>query len=383
MNRFFVIASLAFALTLAQGCASIKTSSKTSQSLSSFLGFSELPDWYLTSRYAYPDSFRQYNDFGLDLHYRDTGEGPVVLLLHGEMGSLHNWEPWIERMRSDFRVIALDLPGSGLTGPTHCIDDIVDTCPENLNLTYLEHTLKYFIEDMQVRQLSIVGSGLGAYLGARYTIANPQKVERLVLATPVGLQQELPESLATLTTLGPVMRYVQPAPVMTELYQDFYSEPENNQGAVKRAMDLGQADGAHRSNIIQLEMVAEFMRHGSADEFASIQVPTLILWGQQDKWGDSALAERWEAQFPDSELVLYPALGNRLMEEATEITSADVIAFLQDEPLPSIEGLGTGETFSLDDAASQFDKASLFGPQDDAPGEPDDGGETVEMEDEF
>ncbi|CAA9480860.1 MAG: Hydrolase, alpha/beta fold family, partial [uncultured Solirubrobacteraceae bacterium] len=56
---------------------------------------------------------------GVRLHLRDTGprDAPAVLLLHGFGSSLHTWEDWARLLEADHRVVRLDLPGFGLTGP--------------------------------------------------------------------------------------------------------------------------------------------------------------------------------------------------------------------------------------------------------------------------
>src|SRR5690606_35933076 len=53
------------------------------------------------------------------LHVRDNGpkSAPVVIMLHGFGSSLHTWEPWAQLLRSEYRVIRIDLPGSGLSEP--------------------------------------------------------------------------------------------------------------------------------------------------------------------------------------------------------------------------------------------------------------------------
>src|SRR6187397_398902 len=54
---------------------------------------------------------------GLRVHVRDRGKGPVVVLVHGSNSSLFTWEGWARALETDHRVITLDLPGHGLTGP--------------------------------------------------------------------------------------------------------------------------------------------------------------------------------------------------------------------------------------------------------------------------
>ena len=53
---------------------------------------------------------------GKRVHYRDEGQGEVLILLHGTSSSLHAWEQWTQILKQDYRVVRMDLPGFGLTG---------------------------------------------------------------------------------------------------------------------------------------------------------------------------------------------------------------------------------------------------------------------------
>ncbi|MFY2561955.1 alpha/beta fold hydrolase [Corallococcus terminator] len=70
----------------------------------------------LESRYATGPS-RFLDVEGLRIHYREQGQGPTLLLLHGSNSSLFTWEGWVRELSENYRVITLDLPGHGLTGP--------------------------------------------------------------------------------------------------------------------------------------------------------------------------------------------------------------------------------------------------------------------------
>lgn len=52
----------------------------------------------------------------VDVHYRDEGQGPPLVLIHGTSSSLHTWDGWVARMSARHRIVRLDLPGYGLTG---------------------------------------------------------------------------------------------------------------------------------------------------------------------------------------------------------------------------------------------------------------------------
>ena len=347
------------------GCANIKNASKSSTSLFSFLGFSELPDWYVRSKYSYPDSKWIKNDFGTMVHYRDVGEGPVVVLVHGEMSSMHVWDDWVDTLSQNFRVIALDLPGSGLTSAPHCVSDNEETCPENLSSNYLSHTLEYFIEDLDIRKFTLVGSSYSGYLAAQYAAhQHPEKLNKVILMTPMGFQQDVPWILNYVTVPGMDMfnRYIQPSTVATSILEHFYGEPDKITPAKRqRFMHLAQSEGAHHSNVIQLDMVRTLMEQGMLLELDFISIPTLVMWGESDTWGDFSHAERWKRELGNATLVTYPAYGHSLMEEGAAITVTDAMAFINDEPIPTLNALGPDGGFSIKDAESSFDKDSLFG----------------------
>lgn len=364
-------------LSTLSACTNMKAASKSSTSLTNFLGFSELPDWYIRSKYSYPDSNWIDNDFGLPIHYRDVGEGPVIVMVHGEFSSLHVWDSWIEGLQDEYRVIALDLPGSGLTSAPHCLDDPEDTCEENLTHDYLAHTLKYFIEDLKLSRFTLVGSSYGGYLAANYALENKDNVEKLILVSPMGFQQETPGILDYLTLPGTDLlnQYIQPSTVVTSVLNNFYAAKELlTLDTIRRYIHLNQSEGSHESNVRQLKLVRKLMEEGTTSPLNEIEVPTMILWGEDDEWGSYEHAKLWQDEITDAILVNYAFVGHMSMEETPDNTIPDLKAFLVDDAIPTLIGLGGGSTFTIQDAASEFDKESLFnlGPLDSSEDEPTD-----------
>src|SRR5580658_3883761 len=83
-----------------------------------YLSTPEIPRAVLEAKYGTPPSqFLTLAD-GARVHFRDRGprNAPVLLLIHGSNASLFTWEPWTGRLDNAFRVVAIDLPGHGLTG---------------------------------------------------------------------------------------------------------------------------------------------------------------------------------------------------------------------------------------------------------------------------
>ncbi len=108
----------------------------------------------LIEKYAQPPS--QFIEIeGLNVHYRETGKGIPVVLLHGVASSLHTWRFWQPELAKHFRVISIDVPAFGLTGPF----------PDNLYS--LKRYMKFFdelTEKLAIDSAYLVGNSFGGLL---------------------------------------------------------------------------------------------------------------------------------------------------------------------------------------------------------------------------
>lgn len=116
---------------------------------------------------------------GLNIHYKDTGpkDAPVLLLLHGFGSSLQTWDAWSMQLEKNYRVISLDLPGFGLTGPS----------PAN---NYSEEndvsTLTHFVDKLGLSSFSLIGHSMGGKMAWGLASSQPERVKALVLMAPDG-----------------------------------------------------------------------------------------------------------------------------------------------------------------------------------------------------
>ena len=165
---YFRLMTLAL-LVLLTGCASMGMASRP---------LSELTNHYTTdeSRFIAVD--------GLRIHYRDEGSGPVLVLLHGVASSLHTWDGWVAEMKDQYRIIRLDLPAHGLTGP--------DPGVERYDTQYMVEKLDRFLDKLGIERLSLAGNSLGGFISWNYALQRPQRVDKLILIDSAGYPQEMP-----------------------------------------------------------------------------------------------------------------------------------------------------------------------------------------------
>lgn len=110
-------------------------------------------------RARYTDDASQFIELanGQTIHVRDEGarDGPAIILLHGSSASLQTWEPWVERLSDDYRIITYDQPGHGLTGPT----------PDgNYDTEVFVETLDGVADALGVSQFVLGGNSMGGWV---------------------------------------------------------------------------------------------------------------------------------------------------------------------------------------------------------------------------
>jgi pimeloyl-ACP methyl ester carboxylesterase len=260
---------------------------------------------------------------GLRLHLRDRGpkDAPPVLLLHGFGSSLHTWEPWVQALSADRRVISFDLPGSGLTGA----DPTGDYSDERS-----VQVIGAVMDRLGVPRASIVGHSMGGRMAWRFAAAHPERVDKLVLVAPDGFASagfeygKAPEVGA----LVRLMRYVLPRPVLTMSLKPAYADPaQMTEERATRYHDMMLAPGVRGAMIQRMEQTVLVE---PTPLLRSIRAPTLLLWGDQDAVIPVANAQDYLEAMPNARLVTLPRTGHLPQEEAAEAGLAAVRAFLNE-----------------------------------------------------
>lgn len=278
----------------------------------------------LVARWAPPPS-----DF-LDLdgqlvHLRDEGPrgDPLpVVLLHGTSASLHTWEGWAAALRGQRRVITLDLPGFGLTGPTAA----ADYRPE-ADARFVLRVL----DRLGVRRFVAGGNSLGGEVAWQMAALAPARVERLVLVDALGFRFEseavpIAWRLALVPGIGKAMEWVLPREAVASSVLSAYADPAKvTPEVVDRYFELTLRAGNRRALVKRMRQV-ELGR--DAARIAALRLPTLILWGGRDRLVPPQNAQRFQAAIPGSTLVMFDDLGHVPQEEDPARSVAPVKSFL-------------------------------------------------------
>ena len=235
-----------------------------------------LPDeTELRARHALANSVFAQVD-GVDLHYVDEGSGPAVFLLHGSYASLHQWDDWSTALRQDYRIVRLDWPAFGLSGPDPAGDY---TCERKLAL------ILALAERLHIKRFVVVGTSSAGVPAAALAANYPDRVSALILnkvaAGPLQHDHPLPPEVLHEIEQDALHPGRHAPSFWRAILHMHYAKPERlSQETVDRWTELNNRRFAPEVTPDPLAAEAEFAR--TPADLARVTCPTLLLWSDQD-----------------------------------------------------------------------------------------------------
>ena len=279
----------------------------------------------LMARWAQPPS--AFIDVrGLKVHVRDEGprDDPApLMLIHGTSSSLHTWEGWVAAFKGERRVITMDLPGFGLTGP-NARDDY-------RTAAYVSFVID-LLDTLAVKKCVLAGNSLGGEIAWQVAVAAPGRVERLILVDAAGYplqSQSIPIGFRIARTpgLNRIMEFTLPRSLVASSVRNVYGDAARvTPELIDRYEALTLRSGNRHALVRRFEQ-SDF--GADAARIATIRQPTLILWGGRDRLIPVDNARRFEHDIAGSRLVIFDDLGHVPQEEDAARTAAAVRDFLK------------------------------------------------------
>ncbi len=287
-------------------------------------GHRDIPLDKLKAKYAPAPSLFMALD-GMQVHVRDEGNAqdsiPIVLI-HGTGASLHTFEAWTLELKRDHRVVRMDLPGYGLTGPFPHRDYSMDR--------YVEFVL-HFLESMQIDQCVLAGNSLGGGIAWRFALAHPDRVDKLVLIDAGGYPSEsksvpIAFRIARLQGINRIFTFITPKFLARSSLKNVYVDKTKvSKELVDRYFELSLREGNRGAYLDRMGLKRDSAIH---EKIKTISQPTLILWGERDELIPVENATRFHADLPNDTLVILPNAGHVPMEESPEESLEALISFL-------------------------------------------------------
>jgi pimeloyl-ACP methyl ester carboxylesterase len=262
---------------------------------------------------------------GMDVHFRDEGnpnDSIPVLLIHGMSSSLHTFDSVTVDLKKNHRVVSVDMPAFGLTGPN----------PENTySLDYYAQFLEEFRKKLNIEKWSLAGNSLGGAIAWNYAVDFPNRVHRLVLIDAAGYPKlnekgSLGFKIASTPIINNLMLYVTPKSLVRESLLSIYHDPKIvTDEQVERFHDVAIRAGNRAAvlSIFKSGFKADYLK------IKRVAAPTLILWGDKDKLIDVENVQSFKKDIKNSQSVIFPNVGHVPMEEVPHLVSREMLEFLK------------------------------------------------------
>ena len=242
----------------------------------------------------------------MQVHYRDEGDGDVILLIHGTGSSLHTWEKWAQGLIKSYRVIRLDLPAYGLTGK--------DPKKRYTSKNYVD-LINDFMTQLEINKFHLAGNSLGGLVSWLYASYHPDKVNKLILIDPSGFPSKkspIVIHMAKTPVVNMLIRYITPKSfIKKNLEEVYYNHDLITTKNLNRYYEITLTEGNRTAFIDR----AKIEQEDYSERLDLIVNPTLILWGANDNWIPVKNAQRFKEKIENSKVVIMNETGHIPMEE--------------------------------------------------------------------
>jgi pimeloyl-ACP methyl ester carboxylesterase len=270
---------------------------------------------------------------GASLHHLEEGAGRPVVLLHGGTGGGANWFRLLAALAVDYRVLAPDLPGFGLSEPVQ---------PARPLGTLAARLLHRWLVECRVERAVLVGTSFGGLVALRLAQLAPDRIERLLLLDTAGLGAGI-HPLVRLAALPGLTRLgVHPSRRGTALlFRTLLTHDRSGLG--RHAQDALLAYLYASARAAGTPYLARTLRlfagpRGQREvltplELRALPQPVSLVWGEHDRFLPQHHAHRAARQCRDARLVIVPGAGHSPNWEAPTAV-ADAIRELASRPAP-------------------------------------------------
>ena len=260
---------------------------------------------------------RDVDIFGQTIHYAETGSGRPLILLHGLWGGTNEWQPVLDALAQDHRVIAMDFPGfHGSDKP-----DV------HYHNALLSQFLAAFIDELALENVVLIGHAMGANTATYTAVHHPKNIAALILVDGAGyrnpdrdLSRPLPEAMirfrrtATGSSLAATRGLLERRVADTSLVTDEW---------VTEAFAMW---------IASARAIGDMLLEGgdvTEAEMQGIDLPTLVVWGAEDRVFSPDNAARLGEDIAGASVHLVAASGHLPQIEQTDDFLAVVLPFLE------------------------------------------------------
>lgn len=270
---------------------------------------------------------KQVEIYGQKIHYVEAGSsGQTVILLHGLGGDTTNWAMTIPALASKYHVYVPDQIGFGQS----------DKPIINYRVATLVEFLAQFYKKLGIEKATLVGNSLGGWTAAAFTIAYPEKVEKLVLVDAAGYTSKRWGGPEPSKELYSVLNPATTADLKKSMSAVFYNKAMITDAFIETAFanKLKKGDGYTINAFIDSVMRGDDYID---DKVKNIKAPTLVIWGREDGLTPLAMGEAFARDISGAQKLIIEKCGHvPQLEKAMEF-NAGLLKFLEGGPTAQVK----------------------------------------------
>ncbi|MFO7446697.1 MAG: alpha/beta fold hydrolase [Ignavibacteriaceae bacterium] len=277
--------------------------------------------------YGYPVNMMPGNP---SIAYIDAGKGEhTIILVHGLASNAGFWRYNIGGLAKHFRVIAVDLPGYGKSQK--------DSYP--YNMSFYAEQVKRLADHLNLDKFILAGHSMGGQTAITFALKHPERLEKLILASPAGFEKfQTGEGdwLRSVMTVEGVKKTTEDG-IRRNLAANFYTWNDKREWMVEERVRMSKAEEFDEFAYAVVRSVNGMLDEPTFNKVGSITVPTLIIYGENDGLIPNPylnpgftkdVMQKGHTQIKNSELVEIPGTGHMLQIEKPEIFNNAVIEFV-------------------------------------------------------
>lgn len=262
---------------------------------------------------------------GFETFIVEMGQGENIIFANGIAASVYTWRKVLPKLGEKYHVYGFDFKGTGFSEKPE-IEYSIDVFSKQV----LE-LMDYF----KMEKAILVGNSLGGEVVMDFTIKYSQRVKALVLMDTAGYQnnKEITGLLSKLSRYKPVAKFLKKI-ASKKLARKIIDWATYNETIIDKEM----VDGYYKPMKTEgaFESLIKLVRNLSYTEFdynkvKEIKVPTLIIWGTEDKWMPVSDAHRFHKDIKNSKLVLMTSCGHAPQEETPEKVIDEITKFIDED----------------------------------------------------
>jgi pimeloyl-ACP methyl ester carboxylesterase len=237
----------------------------------------------------------------------ERGTGDAVVLLHGLMGHMHDWDPVRDILGDSVRAMAPELP-------------LFDPATDPVSIERLASWVLSFLDALELPRVILGGHSLGAHVAIAAALMAPARVSRLVLTGASGLPER--------GVMRRVPRSSSEAFIRERMEAVFFD----------RSLVTAEAVAAVRRSVLDPVVARRFLRVSRAarretvaERLHEVAAPTLLVWGREDRITPLSIGERFRRNIPDAMLVVLRECGHAPMIERPAAFGAIARAWIDEQ----------------------------------------------------